>query len=154
MTQTISLSMVLNVLLILAFILPLLIFPLYFTNPQESSLFNISQNIPTISLAGGSPPESIIFTLFMHLISTMALPLYISIYISYKEKINRSSNANNSKCTNAMHFMNGISFMLGIIAVVCMYITGSVSVNYDFTAHFVFAVGIFIPGNINNNYAH
>jgi len=143
---TSSVTMALNTLLVLAFIMPLLIFPIYFTHPQESSLFNISQFIPTISLAGGLPPEGIIFTLFMHLISTMILPLYISIYISYKEKINRSSNANNSKLIKAMHSMNGLSFILGIIATVSMYITGSVSVDYDFTAHFIFAVGIFIPG--------
>ena len=134
----------------LAIILPILIFPLYFIHPQPSSLFNISQSIPTISLAGGSAPESIIFTFIMHLISLLIVPLYISIYITYKEKLTNISITNdNEKYVNVMKRMNCVSLIFGILATVSMYLTGSVSVNYDFTAHFSFAVCIFIPASIH-----
>ena len=127
LSLTISLTMALNVLLLLTIILPILIFPLYFLHPQDSSLFNISQFIPTISLAGGNPPESIIFTLFMHLVSTLVLPLYIAIYYTTKEKINIASNSNNNLYyINVMHTMNYICLCLGIIGTICMYLTGSV----------------------------
>lgn len=147
---TISLTLVLNALLILAIILPILIFPIYFTtHPQQSSLFNINQVIPTISLAGGLPPESIIFTSFMHLISICIAPLYISIYITYRDKLNNIMNSDNQKCVNIMNRMNGLSLWLGLLASISMYLTGSVSVNYEFTVHFAFAVCIFIPASVH-----
>ena len=124
---TISLTISLNILLILSILLLILIFPLYFIHPIYTSLFNISQFIPTISLAGGLQPESIIFTLFMHLISTAVLPLYIAIYYTTKEKINSISiNSNNIIYINILNTINNIYIWLGIIATISMYLTGSI----------------------------
>jgi hypothetical protein len=48
-----------------------------------------------------------------------------------------------------MNNINILCLYLGLLACICIYVTGSVSVFYDFQVHFAFAVSIFIPASIH-----